>query len=174
MQMTFEYDNFVLSYEGCMTNAFGLGFRTPGRPYYRMLGHKDRPHGMAFYGTDGVIFADRLGFELYPELKSGKRTDRLTEDEVTPDLFRTAEADGQSDESTFLHCHNFIDCVRSRDRPVADIEEGHASSILPHLGNIACRTGHKLEWNADTEQIENSDEAAKLLSREARKPWNLV
>ena len=84
VQMTFEYDDFVISYEGCMMNKFGLGFRTPGRPYYNMLGQRDRPNGMAFYGTDGSIFADRLGFELYPELKRGKRTDRLQPEDITP------------------------------------------------------------------------------------------
>ena len=139
-----------------------------------MLGQKDRPHGMAFYGTKGAIFADRLGFELYPELKRNERTDRLRSDQVKPEQFRTAAAKGSSDESTFEHTRNFIECIRSRATPVADVAEGHASSILPHLGNIACRTGHKLVWNAETEEIENSDEAAKLLSRVDRRPWDLI
>ena len=174
VQMTFEYDDFVLSYEGCMMNAFGVGFRSPGRPYYNMLGQKDRPHGMAFYGSKGAIFADRLGFELYPELAPGKRTDRLKPGAVRPEMFRTSGADGRSDESTPLHTQNFIECVRSRATPVADVAIGHGSSILPHLGNIACRTGEKLIWNSATEQIENSAEASKLLGREARKPWDLI
>ena len=174
VQMTFEYDKFVLTYEGCMTNAFGLGFRTPGRPYYRMLGQKDRPHGMAFYGTDGAIFADRLGFELYPELKPGHRTDRIKREEVRQSMFRTKAADGRSDESTLQHAKNFVECIRSRKKPAADIAEGHASSILPHLGNIACRTGAKIQWDADTERIVNSEKAAGLLGRDARKPWDLI
>lgn len=174
VQMTFEYENLVISYEGCMMNRFGTGFRTPGRPYYNMLGQRDRPNGMAFYGTEGTIFADRLGFELYPELKPGKRTDRLNPDEITPELFRTAAADGRSDESTFLHTQNFIDCVRSRKTPIADVEIGHGSSILPHLGNIACRTGEKITWDAKQERAINAPESAKLLGREARKPWDLI
>lgn len=174
VQMTFEYDDFILSYEGCKMNALGSAFRTPGRPYYHMLGTHDRPHGMAFHGTEGTILADRLGFELYPELKPGKRADRLKPEEVTPDLFRTSSAEGRSDESTFLHVKNFVECVRSRHAPVADIEIGHGSSILPHLGNIACRTGEKLVWEAAREEINNSPQAAKLLGREARKPWDLI
>lgn len=174
VQMTFEYDDLVISYEGCMMNALGSGFRTSSRPYYHMLGTHDRPHGMAFYGTLGTIFADRLGFELYPELKPGRRADRLKPDEVRPELFRTAATDGRSDESTLLHAQNFIDCVRSRDVPRADVEIGHGSSMLPHLGNIACRVGDKLEWDAETEQIVNSPEAAKLLQREPRPPWDLI
>lgn len=174
VQMTFEYDDFVISYEGCMMNKLGLGFRTPGRPYYRMLGTHDRPNGMAFYGTEGTIFADRLGFELYPELKPGKRADRLKPEEVTPDLYRTLATDGRSDDSTFLHTQNFIECVRSRNRPVADVEIGHGSSMLPHLGNIACRTGEKISWDAAKEDAINAPESAKLLGREARKPWDLI
>ena len=174
VQMTFEYDDFIISYEGCMMSAMGVGFRTPGRPYYNMLGTHDRPNGMAFYGTEGVIVADRLGFELYPELKPGRRADRLKPEEVSPDLFRLESQSGRSDESTFLHAKNFIDCVRSRRKPVAEIEIGHGSSILPHLGNIACRTGEKLVWNSENETIVNSEEASLLLGREARKPWDLI
>ena len=174
VQMTFEYDDFVISYEGCMMNRLGSGFRTPGRPYYLMLGTHDRPNGMAFYGTEGTIFADRLGFELYPELKRGKRADRLKPEEIKPELFRTRSTDGRSDESTFLHAQNFIQCVRSRAKPVADVEIGHGSSILPHLGNIACRTGEKIIWDAAKEEAINAPESAKLLGREARKPWDLI
>lgn len=174
VQMTFEYDDFVISYEGCLMNRLGLGFRTPGRPYYNMLGTNDRPNGMAFYGTEGSIFADRLGFELYPELKPGRRADRLKLEDVTPDLFRTAAANGRSDDSTFLHTQNFINCVRSREKPIADVEIGHGSSSLPHLGNIACRTGEKIVWDAANEQAIDAPESAKLLGREPRKPWDLI
>lgn len=174
VQMTFEYDDFVISYEGSQMNKFGLGYRTPGRPYYHMLGKRDRPNGMALYGTEGTIFADRLGFELYPELKPGKRADRLKPEEVTPDLFRTDFADGRSDDSTLLHTENFIECVRSRAKPVADVEIGHGSSILPHLGNIACRTGEKIVWDAANEQAINAPKSSELLGRDARKPWDLI
>ena len=174
VQMTFEYDDFVISYEGCMMNALGSGFRTPGRPYYNMLGQKDRPHGMAFYGTKGTIFADRLGFELYPELAPGKRTDRLKPEQVEPEMFRTEAANGRSNDSTLLHTQNFIESMRSRAIPIADVAIGHGSSILPHLGNIACRTGDKLIWDAENETINNSEQASQLLGRKARKPWDLI
>ena len=174
VQMTFEFDEFIISYEGCRMNKFGGGFRTPGRPYYHMLGTHDRPNGMAFYGTEGTIFADRLGFELYPELKPGKRADRLKPSEVSPDLFRSTATDGRSDESTLAHVANFFDCVRSRATPVADVAIGHGSSMLPHLGNIACRTGEKFQWDAKNEQIVGGPESAKLLNREPRKPWDLI
>ncbi|MGH9342419.1 MAG: gfo/Idh/MocA family oxidoreductase, partial [Terriglobia bacterium] len=68
----------------------------------------------------------------------------------------------------------FIDCVRSRQKPVADVETGHRSTIVPHLGNIALRTGHKIRWDAEREQIIDDPKASELLSRKARKPWDLI
>ena len=55
-----------MSYEACEYNGHGLGGRTPGMRYYGMRGAEDRPHGMAFYGTEAALFVDRIGMELYP------------------------------------------------------------------------------------------------------------
>jgi hypothetical protein len=54
---------------------------------------------------------------------------------------------------------------------VAEVEIGHRSTIVPHLGNIAIRTGRKLHWDAAREEIVGDREAATLLSRDARQPW---
>ena len=59
-------------------------------------------------------------------------------------------------------------------RPAADVEIGHRSTIVPHLGNIAYRTGRKIRWDAEKEQIIGDEEAAELLGRKARKPWDLA
>src|SRR5207245_10968183 len=68
LQITFEYPSFILSYEASMLNGHGLGGRTAGMNYYLTRGPDDRPHGMAFYGTQGTLFADRICFVIYPEL----------------------------------------------------------------------------------------------------------
>src|SRR5438552_544393 len=67
LQITYEFPTYVLSYEASMLNGHGCGGRTPGRKYYLTRGKDDRPHGMAFYRTNGALFADRVGFEIYPE-----------------------------------------------------------------------------------------------------------
>jgi hypothetical protein len=64
--------------------------------------------------------------------------------------------------------------VKSRKKPNADVEIGHRASIVGHLGNIAFRTGHKIEWDAAKEEIVGDAEASKLLSHEMRKPWDLI
>jgi hypothetical protein len=69
---------------------------------------------------------------------------------------------------------NFFDCVRSRKLPVADVETGHRSASLCHLGVIALRLGRKLKWNPTHEKFvgEGSKEASKMLAREMRKPFD--
>jgi len=81
----------------------------------------------------------------------------------------------QGADRTDLHVANFIDCVRSRKLPVADVEIGHKSSTVCHLGNISYRVGgRKIRWDADKEQITNDVDAAKLLHREPRKEWDVI
>ncbi|MBN2272451.1 MAG: Gfo/Idh/MocA family oxidoreductase [Sedimentisphaerales bacterium] len=70
------------------------------------------------------------------------------------------------------HQDNFIDCVRTRKRPNADVETGHRSVLLCHMANISYRVGNqKLEFDSQSESFSNSDQANKLLKRQYRKPW---
>ena len=70
------------------------------------------------------------------------------------------------------HMGNFRDCVRSRKKPICDVEVGHRSVTVCHLGNIAIRSGKKLNWDPVKEQLDDA-EASKWLSREMRAPWKL-
>lgn len=69
------------------------------------------------------------------------------------------------------HSDNFIDCIKSRKRPNADIEEGHFSTLLAHYGNAAYRVGRRLHIDARTEGFLNDDEANALFRRKYREPW---
>jgi hypothetical protein len=70
------------------------------------------------------------------------------------------------------HLANFVECIRSRQKPNSDIERDHKSTVLIHLSNISYRVGgHKLDFDAKTETIKNSPEANKLLKGKYRKPW---
>lgn len=172
LQATYEYDGFVLSYEAVNINAHGLGGRTPDFNYYGMRHTVDRPHGEAYYGTNGAIFCDRIGFELHPEPSKVALTRKERSKPV--DSWRTTAKRVQSEDATPLHTANFIECVRSRKAPNAEVEIGHRSTTVPHLGNIAYKTGRKLTWDAVKEDFVNDAEASKLLSRPARKPWDLI
>ena len=156
LQATYEYPGFIMSYETSDLNAHGLGGRTPGMKYYNARGAEDRPHGEAYYGTNGALFADRIGFEIYPERDRVKRRQTNVSD------------------ATSLHARAFVECVRSRKTPPATIEMGHRATLIGHLGNISFKTGRKLRWDAAREEFVGDAEASKLLGREARKPWNLI
>ncbi len=161
LQVTYEFPDFILSYESNQFNTHGLGGQLPMRRYYRAQGTDDRPHGEAFYGTNGTIFSDRIGFEVFPE---GTRAGRG----------RVERRQVVGRDSTDLHTRNFIECVRTRQRPVADVEIGQRSTTLPLLGNIAYRVGRKIRWNAEREEIEGDREASEMLGGRPRAGWNLV
>jgi hypothetical protein len=70
------------------------------------------------------------------------------------------------------HKENFVHAVKSRQRPNADIEEGHRSMLLVHYANISCRLGgRKLRIDPQTEQILDDPEAMNLFRRAYRQPW---
>lgn len=163
----YAFPDFTLAYEAIQTNGHGAGGRTPGMRYYQMRGEHDRPHGVAIFGTNGSLFVDRIGLEVYPEFEPKRGADgaprRRMERRTLPGADATAE-----------HAANFIECVRTRKQPNADVAIGHASSIVPHLGNIAYRSGTKVDWNSQDETIAENPAAAALLIRAARAPWNIV
>ena len=83
-------------------------------------------------------------------------------------------ADEKAD-SGQAHFQNFVDCMRSRTAADlrAPLEEGHLSTTLCHLGNIAYRVGRSVKFNGTTERFVGDDEADKLLGRKYRAPYVL-
>jgi predicted dehydrogenase len=70
------------------------------------------------------------------------------------------------------HQDNFIDCIRDRKKPNADVEIGHHSVLLCHLANISYRVGNqKLDFDPQTETFRDCEQANSFLKREYRKPW---
>ncbi|GAC1468587.1 MAG: Gfo/Idh/MocA family oxidoreductase [Isosphaeraceae bacterium] len=120
-------------------------------------GEKSIPLGITFVGTSGTLFVDRGTLSSKPE---GIVGEPLSGSEV------------HLPESTNHH-QNFLDCVKSRERPIADVEIGHRSATVCHLGNIAIRLGRKIAWDPIAERIEGDEEAAAMLSRPYRAPGSL-
>ena len=71
------------------------------------------------------------------------------------------------------HMGDFLHSVRTRRRPVSDVEAGHRSVSVPHLGNIALQLGRPLKWDPDAEAFVGDAEANRLLSRPMREPWRV-
>lgn len=108
-------------------------------------------NGDAYYGTDGLLLLGKSGgYKLY-----GPRNKLIESvDMGSPDLV--------------AHHNNFFDCIRTGERPHADIEINHLSTSLCHLANIATRTGRVLHFDPEHEQIVGDAGAATLLAREYR------
>jgi predicted dehydrogenase len=110
-------------------------------------------NGNAFYGTKGVLILGKSGgWKLY-----GPRNKLVEEMAGSPDLP--------------AHHQNFLDCIRSGKLPNADVEIGHFSAALCHLGNIATRVGRQLTVDPKAETIVNDPEAAGMLRRKYREHW---
>ena len=108
--------------------------------------------GTAFYGTDGTLVEDGSGWKVY--FKKGE-------------LGPSARSSGGS------HTGNFIECIKSRKRPNADIELGRLSTTICHLGNICCRLGRDVRFDPKTETFGDDKQANALLSKEYRAPYTL-
>jgi predicted dehydrogenase len=78
------------------------------------------------------------------------------------------------------HSQNFIDCVKDRTKPIADVEIGHRSATVAHLGNIARwvsektqEVGVKMKWDSKAEKFTNSEWGNHYLSRPRREGYSL-
>ncbi|MHC4370325.1 MAG: hypothetical protein ACYSW8_22155 [Planctomycetota bacterium] len=70
------------------------------------------------------------------------------------------------------HFDDFVDCIRTRKKPKADVEQAHRSMVLCHLANISYRVGNrKLKFDGQTEMFVDDAEANKYLKANYRKPW---
>ena len=146
---SFQYPGFICTYENRSANAAPLSGKT---------------NGILFHGTDGTLFVDRQGFEILPEKR------KVGEANVDRTAALVVQNSNQHHQD---HMIDFIECVKSRRTPVSSIEAGHRSTSTALLGNIAYRTGRRIEWDGVNEKIVGDRDASRMLSRDYRKPWKL-
>jgi predicted dehydrogenase len=125
--------------------------------------------GLVFYGTKGTLDLARTGYKITPETWTGQDPADPTK-KWAPTVEAREVKGANLDEQ---HVRNFLDCVKSRQRPNADVEEGHLSAVMCHLGNLSTRLGRSLTWDAAKERVTNDEEANTLLTASYRKPWVL-
>jgi predicted dehydrogenase len=105
-----------------------------------------------FYGAEGTLIVDGRGWKVFP--KSG--------------------GEGPSAGVTrYLHEQNFLDCMRSRQRPNADIEIGRLSTTLTHLGNISHHLKRDVVFDPATETFNGDKQANALLRKRYRTGYEL-
>jgi predicted dehydrogenase len=121
------------------------------------LDTKSSDQGTEFVGDKGSLFVYRGGIVANPP--------ELLKDIELPKIVNS--------HANARHVNNFLDCVKSREKPVADIAIGHSSATVCHLGNIAIRSGKKITWDPKTESIVGDTDGAKWLSKDYRTPYKL-
>jgi predicted dehydrogenase len=156
LEVIYQYPTWVLTYSNRELNGRGpIISETTGL----------KGGGITFHGTKGTLYIDRGGFEIIPERKRGTR-EKPGEPLIEPMTMKGVERHEQ-------HVRNFLDCMKSRQNSISDIEIGHRSTSTCHLGNIAYRTRHEIVWDGKEEKIEGDSEASRYLNRAYREPWKL-
>lgn len=149
LMAVYDFGNFGLLWE----HTIGLYGANYGR----------RGHGVAFVGEYGTLVVDRQGWEVIPETSGFGVKEGL---EAVP----LQKGTGQGLQ---LHVANFIDCIKTREKPNCDIEIGAHIARFAHLGNISYRTGRRLYWDGENQQFVNDKKADAFAKTNYRAPWVL-
>jgi hypothetical protein len=134
----------------------GPGGKSKQLLFEMRLWSKNYPHncdsGVEFYGAGGTMVLSKRGKLL-----------------VYDESNKLQHSMKPEPEAQLAHLENFFTAIRDGGRPSADIQEGHRSMALPHLANIALRTGRSLTFDPAGERILEDEEAQELLSRKYRR-----
>ncbi len=153
-QVIWQYASHTMIWE----HAVGIG-----------RGPETREHGVAYHGENGILIVDRGGWEVHSETDRYKRPRRIYRMIGEPRHEKRSR-----DDMHLLHVKNFIECMRSRERPHADVEIGHNSIIASHIGNLSLRLGCRIDWDKEKERPIGNREAEKFMQPHYRAPWKLV
>lgn len=143
--------------------------------------------GLEFFGPKGHLAISRNGFTITGDRKvppenavpqfagahpvgGPKRAAQTGPVEVWAESIE--DKSGNPSEQFQLHTRNFLDCVKSRKQPVSDLESAHGVASVCHLANISLRLGRRVRWNITREEIVDDVEAARMLARPYRAPWD--
>ena len=129
--------------------------------------------GNLFFGSKGWLWIEESGRKWQSYMGAvGAKNEKGPGSDASD---QQAEAQGLTT-IEFPHYQNFVDAIRANDPKVltCDILEGHLSSTLPHLANIAYLVGHTLEFDGKTETVKGNEKRAnELLTREYRKGFEI-
>ncbi len=131
------------------------------------------PWSATFYGDKGTLKASVFGYDFIPQGKGGNpiskevgmELDQYPEDKTEKDLEKHCAPAIRG------HMKDFLHCISTRGRPVADIEQGYISSAASILANHSMKLGRSLAWDPAKGQVVCDNEANRMLRRPYRSPW---
>jgi predicted dehydrogenase len=143
LNVNFDYAERLIQFELRIWNPYGM---------------EGLQNGVAVYGSDGMMRIGKWGKQWGYQILGPKG--EMVENNITNETDDDAS-----------HPKNFVACIKSRQRPNADIEIGHLSSSLCHLANVVARTGRHLRFDPAKEAILSDSSANSLLKRRYRAHW---
>lgn len=156
---SFEFgEDKMITWEGRSCNA---------NPLKGTDGDPGGGRGASIHGTEGTVILDRGGYVVYDN--DDNLIEYANEVETDRDVSGTGTVGGGS--LTDRHIANFLASIRGEEDPRSPIDEGRKSVLLCHLGNIAQRTGHTLDVDAESGQIQDDEEAMELWGRDYADGW---
>ena len=131
------------------------------------------PWGATFYGDKGTLKAGVMGYDFTPRAKDQApfgeavtyELEQFPEDKTEKDLERHVAP------AIRAHMKDFLSCIATRNRPVADIEQGYISTTACILANLSMQLGRSLTWDHARGVVVGDEEANRLLRRPYRAPW---
>ncbi len=119
--------------------------------------NKQNKQGVVFQGTEGWVYVKRGHIDAEPK--------SLLDSQIGPDEIHLMKSSG--------HQRQFLDCIKSREQTVSNIDVAVRSDTISHLTDICTRLGRKIRWDPDKEEIIDDAEASRMLTRAMRAPWHL-
>jgi hypothetical protein len=155
--VSFQWDKLAMSFENTGFSPVQIKLPEKIRPDDKMPNWLQSSTRIEVYGTKGTMYLGRhfLGWQV---LVPGSK--------IAAEHFETNPEP--------IHFQNFVDCIRSRKRPNADVELAHMGASLEHLANISYRLGNRqLSFDGKTERFAGDEEANRQLKAAARKNYRI-
>lgn len=114
-------------------------------------------HGTTFHGSEGWVSVRRGALHF-----SDEKLRRIKLKDSDTHLYESKD-----------HMANFIDCIKTRKKPISTIEAAVQSDLISHLSNAAIRLNRPIKWDPKKELIIGDNEAARALNRKMRSPWSV-
>jgi predicted dehydrogenase len=129
------------------------------------------PWAATFYGDKGTLKASVYNYEFTPAGGETIHRDVTYELDQYPEDRTEKDLEKHCAPATRGHMRNFLSCIASRGRPVADIEQGYISTASCILANLSMQLGRSLQWDAAAGNVAGDAETNALLRRPYRAPW---
>jgi predicted dehydrogenase len=150
----FDYGNIQVTWD----------YRSWGKP-----GDDKYPWAATFVGEKGTLKLNLEGYDVLPHEGQPSRVEAERVESDT-DTYPKRKADPVA-LGNRAQWRNFLDCIRTRQKPVADVEECHQTTLACILANLSMKLGRDLKWDAMAGKVVGDDEANRLLRGPYREPW---